>query len=75
MSQNAEFELSKTTFGYIFKFLKVKKLPGVEKKVKDFKKKKENLNKGEKWNKKMGGRSCFITLGAFGHGLLITRNI
>ena len=24
----------------------------------------------EKWNKKMGGRSCFITCGAFGDTLL-----
>ena len=23
-----------------------------------------------KWNRKMGGKSCFITSGAFGHGLL-----
>ena len=27
------------------------------------------MNQGENWNKKMGGRSCFITSGAFGHGL------
>ena len=27
------------------------------------------MNQGEKWNKKMGGRSCFITSGAFRHGL------
>ena len=43
-------------------------LPGVEIKVgKMFIKKK---NQGSKWNKKMGGRSCFVTIGAFGHGLL-----
>ena len=47
--------------------LTVKKLPRVEKKVQSKKKKKK---KGEKWNKKMGGRSCFITNGAVGHGLL-----
>ena len=46
----------------------VKKLPRVEKKFKkNFKQKKLW---GGKWNKKMGGRSCFITSGAFGHGLL-----
>ena len=39
------------------------KLPGVENKVK-----KNTTKKGEKWNKKMGGRSFFITSGAFGHG-------
>ena len=48
--------------------LTVKKLPGAEKKVKkNFKKK--NLKDWTKWNRKMGGRSCFITSGAFGHGL------
>ena len=31
------------------------------------------MNQGEKWNKKMGGRSCFITSGAFGHGLMQSR--
>ena len=49
VSQNAQFELSKTTFGTVFKFftirgsLTVKKLPGEEKKVKHFFKKKINL--------------------------------
>ena len=28
------------------------------------------MNEGDKWNKKIGGRSLFITSGAFGHGLL-----
>ena len=46
----------------------VKKLPGVEKKVeKNFKKK---IIWDKKWNKKMGGRICFITSGAFGDTLL-----
>ena len=46
----------------------VKKLPRVEKKVKlNFKKK--NLKDWTKLNRKMGGRSCSITSGAFGHGL------
>ena len=27
---------------------------------------------GQKWNKKMGGRSCFVTSGAFGDTLLYT---
>ena len=42
--------------------LTVKKLPGAEKNLKDW----------TKWNRKMGGRSCFITSGAFGHGLVST---
>ena len=46
----------------------VKKLPGVEKRSKKVLKKK--FNSGQKWNKKMGGRSCFITSGAFGDTLL-----
>ena len=45
----------------------VKKLTGAEKKVK--KKFKKNLKDSTKWNRKMGGRSCFLTSGAFGHGL------
>ena len=28
------------------------------------------INQGEKWKKKMGGTSCFITNGDFGHGLV-----
>ena len=47
----------------------VKKLPDVEKKVEKFFNKK-NLKDWTKWNWKMGGRSCFIASGAFGHGLL-----
>ena len=31
---------------------------------------KKNLKFWTKWNRKMGCRSCFITSGAFGHGLL-----
>ena len=31
------------------------------------------MNQGQKWNKKMGGSSCFITSGAFGHGLVRTK--
>ena len=45
------------------------KLPGVEKKVKQIFLKKKNYQ-GEKWNKKIDGKSCFITSGAFGYGLL-----
>ena len=45
-----------------------KKLPKVEKKFAIFFKHK-NLIQDEKWNKKMGGRSCFITSGAFGDTL------
>ena len=47
----------------------VKKLPGPEKKVEQNLKKK-NLKDWTKWNKKMGGRSCFITSGALGDTLL-----
>ena len=47
----------------------VKKLPRVEKKVEQTSKKKKR-NQAAKWNKKMGGRSCFIRSGAFGQGLL-----
>ena len=39
-------------------------------KVTRSRKKERKKNQGDKWNKKMGGRSCFITSGAFGHGLL-----
>ena len=73
VSQNALFELSKTTFGTILKIFIIRgvphsqKLTGVEKKGNKNLKKKSN--KGEKWNKIMGGRSCFVTRGAFGHGL------
>ena len=42
----------------------VKKLPGVEKMFENFFKKK--LIQDKKWNKKIGGRNCFITSGAFG---------
>ena len=43
------------------------------KKFKLKKKKKKNLKDCTKWNRKMGGRSCFITSGAFGHGLVYRR--
>ena len=46
----------------------VKKLPGVEKKVKKLSKK--NLKDWTKWNRKMGGRSFYIQRGAFGDTLL-----
>ena len=50
----------------------LKKLRGVEKKDnKIFTTK--NLNQGEKFNKKMGGRCCFITSGAFGDILPLMR--
>ena len=70
-------ELSKTTFGNIFKFFTIRgdsygqKVTRSGKKVEKKKKKekKEKKHQGEKWNKKIGGRSCFITRGAFGHGL------
>ena len=65
----------KTTTLYKALFLKksgsltVKELTGAEKKVKkNFQKK--NLKYWTKWNRKMSGRSCFITSGAFGHGLV-----
>ena len=43
-----------------------KSYPEWKKRLKNFPKK----NQGAKWNKKMGGRSCFIISGDFGHGLL-----
>ena len=36
--------------------------------------KEKNLKDWTKWNRKMGGISCFITSGAFGHGLLYIAN-
>ena len=47
----------------------VKKLPAVEKKVKNFFKQK-NLKDWTKWNRKMGGRSFYIPSGAFGDTLV-----
>ena len=75
VSQNALFELSKTIFRNVFNFLSMRGVPyrqkvtGAEKKVKK-KFQKKNLKDWTKWNRKMGGRSCFITSGAFGHGLM-----
>ena len=37
--------------------------------------KKKNQKYWTKWNRKMGGRSCFITSGAFGHGLRYTGSV
>ena len=71
VSQNPQYELSETTLG-MFTIRGVpygQKVTRSEKNVKHFSKKKK-LNQGEKWNKKMGGRSFFVTSGAFTHGLL-----
>ena len=46
------------------------KIPGGGKKVDKTSKNKKKNYQGSKWNQKFEGRSCFITIGAFGHGLL-----
>ena len=51
----------------------VEKLTGAEKKV-NKKTSKNKIKDLTKWNRKMGGKSCFITSGAFGHGLLLRHN-
>ena len=67
VSQN---KLSKTTLENVSNFSPCgQKVTRSRKKVKKNSQKK-NLKDLTKWNRKMGGRSCFITSGAFGHGLL-----
>ena len=40
------------------------------KKAEKFEEKKKNMKGWTKWNRKMGGRSGFITSGDFGHGVV-----
>ena len=66
--QGASFELSKTVLEQLLKNCIIKgvegvqKLPDMEKKVKQVRRRK-NLNKGAKRNKKMGGKKFVIICG------------
>ena len=70
VSKNAYFELSKTTFGNIFKFFTIRGVPYGQKVTRRRKMVLIffffYLKNCTKWNKKMGGRSFVITCGVIG---------
>ena len=57
VSQNASFELSKTTFEIFFKYFTIRGVLEQKKRLKKILKK--IWKDWTKWNRKMGGRSCF----------------